>query len=105
MTDMLVDEATDPYRLPDDAVVRSAWDDALERGGEMLVLAGNDVTLLSPVATEAVLASRRGITVADLGRRLVLEFGEPGAVDPSDMARDIITVLVSRGVMTVDSPE
>ncbi|WP_156155934.1 hypothetical protein [Demequina phytophila] len=105
MSDVAVDSALDPYRLPDEAVVRSAWDDALERGGEMLVLAGNDVTLLSPVATEAVLAARRGIAVGELSRRLVVEFGEPEGIDAGDMARDIITVLVSRGVMTVDASE
>ncbi|WP_062462183.1 hypothetical protein [Demequina soli] len=93
----------DAYRLADDARVRSAWDDALERGGEMLVLAGNDVSLLSPVATEAVLAARQGITVASLGDHLVREFGEPADGDIGAMVRVLIDALIGRGVLSVEA--
>ncbi|MDN4475434.1 hypothetical protein QQX09_06155 [Demequina sp. SYSU T00192] len=96
---------SDAYRLRDDAVVRSSWDDALERGGEMLVLAGNDVTLLSPLAAEAVLAARHGITVVALAERLVCAFGEPEGGDAGDMAREVVLALVPRGVMTLESAE
>ncbi|MFP5358918.1 MAG: hypothetical protein ACLGHM_00220 [Actinomycetes bacterium] len=92
----------EPYDIPDDARVTSGWDDAIERDGEMLVLCGNDVSLLSVIATEAALAARRGITVSDLAERLVEEFGHPEGRDPGSLVRQIVAALVSRGVMTLD---
>ncbi|WP_062311214.1 hypothetical protein [Demequina rhizosphaerae] len=93
------------YRLADDSVVRSHWDDALERGGEMLVLAGNDVTLLSPIAAEAALAARGGITVGDLERHLLAEFGAPDEGDTESAVRALVDTLVGRGVMSVEPAE
>jgi len=89
--------------LADDAVVRSRWDDALERDGEMLVLAGNDVSLLSPLAAEAALAARRGLTVAALATHLEREFGAPPDRDRGEAVREVIAALMSRGVMTVEA--
>ncbi|WP_062466002.1 hypothetical protein [Demequina maris] len=96
---------SDAYRLAGDAVVRSHWDDALERGGEMLVLAGNAVTLLSPVAAEAVLAARSGVTVGELESHLLEEFGEPKGRDSASMVRDLVSTLIGRGVLSVESVE
>ncbi|WP_062527371.1 hypothetical protein [Demequina rhizosphaerae] len=91
------------YGLPDDAVVRSSWDDALERGGEMLVLAGNDVTLLSPVATEAALAARDGISVGDLRRHLLDEFGAPPEGEVDVLVQGLVDTLIARGVFRIES--
>lgn len=90
-----------PYDMEDDAVVTSSWDDALERDGQMLVLCGNDVSLLSPVATEAALVAREGVTVAALERMLTREFGMPDGASPGEVTRQIIAALISRGVMTL----
>ncbi len=91
-----------PYDLVDDAVVVSGWDDALERDGEMLVLAGNDVTLLAPLATEAVLAARDGITIGALGEQLFRVFGMPEGIDSGAALRELVASLIARGVMHVE---
>ncbi|WP_156158984.1 PqqD family protein [Demequina gelatinilytica] len=88
--------------LMDDARVRSVWDDAIERDGQMLVLAGNEVSLLSPVATELVRAAREDITVAELGEHLAEVFGAPPGQDPAAAVREFLAALLQRGVIEVD---
>ncbi|WP_062530191.1 hypothetical protein [Demequina rhizosphaerae] len=90
-------------RLQDDAVVRSQFDDALERDGEMLVLVGNDVSLLSAVAAEVVRAARRGISVGALKRHLLGEFGEPADGDAGVAVRELVAALTGRGVLRVEA--
>lgn len=92
----------EPYDLEDDAVVVSRWDDALERDGEMLVLAGNDVTLLAPLATEAVLSARDGIAVGELREQLFRVFGVPDGVDTVLAVRELVASLIARGVMRLE---
>ncbi|WP_062387850.1 hypothetical protein [Demequina iriomotensis] len=88
--------------LPGGARVRSVWDDAIERDGQMLVLAGNEVSLLSPVATALVHAARDGITLDALGARLVEDFGAPEGRDPGEVLREFVTALVQRGVIVIE---
>ncbi len=88
--------------LGDAVRVRSVWDDAIERDGEMLVLAGNEVSLLSPVATELVLAARDGISVAGLRDHLLEVFGSPEADDGDARVREMVAALMARGVIVVD---
>ncbi|WP_062304523.1 hypothetical protein [Demequina subtropica] len=95
-------EVPEAAALADDARVRSVWDDAIERDGQMLVLAGNEVSLLSPVATELVLAARDGISVAALGAHLAEVFGAPPGQDPGAAVRDFLAALLQRGVIALD---
>ncbi len=94
-----------PFEIADDAVVRSAWDDALERDGELLVLCGTDVTLLSPLACEAAIVARHGITVGELAERLRAAFGDPAGGTLAGAVRELVATLLACGVMTVDTEE
>ncbi|WP_042213596.1 hypothetical protein [Demequina mangrovi] len=84
--------------------VRSVWDDVIERDGQMLVLSGNEVSLLSIVATEIARAAHDGITLEALADHLVEVFGPPQHTDGVDAVREIIDVLMQRGVMVIERP-
>lgn len=88
--------------IADSARITAAWDDLLERDGQALVLAGNDVTLLSPLASAAVqFCAEGGVTVAELAAYLVAEFGVPSGFDPAQAVRDVLIALQERGVVTI----
>ncbi|MDN4490643.1 hypothetical protein QQX13_07340 [Demequina sp. SYSU T00068] len=87
--------------IPDDALVTAAWDDVLERDGQVLVLAGNDVTLLSPLASAAALACRQGISVARLTAVLEERFGVPDGGDSSSAVREVVAALQERGIVSI----
>ena len=92
----------EPLDVADSAVVRACWDDVLERDGQLLVLVGNDVMLLSPLASAAALACEHGITVAALAEALVAQFGTPPDVDQAHAVRELLATLLGRRVLGID---
>lgn len=93
-----------PLEAEDTAVVTAYLDDALERDGEMLVLRGNELTLLSPVAATTMALSRDGaLTVAELTRALMAVFGAPDDGDSDVAVRQILRSLADRGLVKVES--
>ncbi|WP_286214854.1 hypothetical protein [Demequina sediminis] len=80
----------------------AAWDDLLERDGQVLVLVGNDVTLLSPLASEAALyCTGDGVTVAALTSYLEGVFGAPPSGDPGAAVREVLAALQERAVLSI----
>ncbi|MDE0573659.1 hypothetical protein ON058_09560 [Demequina sp. B12] len=92
-----------PLSLPADAVVTSRADDFLERDGEMLVLAGSHVYLLSPVAAEAMRVAWGGVPVAELQVALVEVFGKPSTGNIHEVLMAILAPLVDQGLMVHSS--
>ncbi|WP_144018879.1 hypothetical protein [Demequina sp. NBRC 110056] len=89
-----------PVELDDGARLRSEVDDFIERDGQLLVLKGNDLTLLSHVASAAVLATMdEEQTVVSLAEILIDLYGVPEGVDPAIAIRQIVAVLVERGIV------
>lgn len=92
---------TDPRAsdLTSSTIISTCYDDALERDGELLVLAGDEVVLLSPLASELVWSARHGATLAETAAHLMNTFGAPEGADPGEMVRGLVNELVARGVL------
>lgn len=83
------------------AVRRIAVDDELLLGDELVLLVGQRVVLLSPLASYAL--GRLGedwTDVADLGALLVEEYGDPG---DEGALTDLVAALVDEGLAEVRS--
>ena len=88
--------------IADDAVVRISWDDALERDGQVLALCGNEVTLMSELASAAVLfCGERGATIAAVVDHLEATFGAPEHGDSGAAVRELLVSLQERGVVSI----
>ncbi|MDN4477448.1 hypothetical protein QQX10_08480 [Demequina sp. SYSU T00039] len=88
--------------IPDDALVTATWDDLIERDGQALALSGNDVSLLSELATAAVLFCAEGdATVSAIAAHLEELFGAPEGADTSAAVREVLTTLQNRGVVSI----
>ncbi|WP_084075204.1 hypothetical protein [Demequina sp. NBRC 110052] len=92
---------TDPRAsdLLSTTIISTCYDDALARDGELLVLAGDEVVLLSPLASELVWSARHGATLAETVAHLMSTFGAPEGADPEAMVRDLVIELAARGVL------
>ncbi|MDN4472013.1 hypothetical protein [Demequina zhanjiangensis] len=88
-----------PAPLAEDAVVVAVHEDAVERDGEMLVLVGSEVVLLSAVATALVGHAHEPADVSTLATLLVEEFGAPPSGDPFAAVCTLAGELVARGVL------
>lgn len=91
-----------PYALHPQTVLTSQWDDAISRDGQLLVLVGSDVTLLSPLAAFAVAKARGGVTVEALGELLREEFGVPEDRPLADALGEVVATLIARGVVRAE---
>lgn len=88
--------------IEDDAIVVATVDDALVRDGQMLVLVGSEVMLLSQVSSEIVRVSASGVTVTELSDHLLAVFGEPPAGNSApEQTRIMVTRLSEAGVVHV----
>lgn len=88
--------------IADTAVVSAAWDDLLERDGQVLVLTGTQVTLLSPLASAAVLhCADGGVTVRALTAHLEQLFGSPPGGDLDAAVRELLGTLQLRAVVSI----
>ncbi len=85
--------------LGPDAVVAAAYDDALSRDGELLVLVRAEVVLLSELASALVGYAGDGSTVSTLAARLTDEFGVPEGVNVVETVGTLAAELVERGVL------
>ncbi|MFV0633672.1 hypothetical protein [Demequina sp.] len=91
-----------PLEFASNALVRAVADDALERDGEVLVLHGSDLTLLSSIAGAVVLETlHEPRTVAQLTVRLFDQFGLPEGVEPGEAVRQVLGALVDRRIVEV----
>jgi hypothetical protein len=88
--------------MEDSAIVVATVDDALVRDGQMLVLVGSEVMLLSPVSSEIVRVSASGVTVEELGEHLFAMFGPPPQGNSvADQTRIMLGRLSEAGVVHV----
>jgi hypothetical protein len=87
--------------LDDHTVVVARYDDAISSEGRTLVLHESTVLLLSEVSSAALHHAIGGITVADLGARLLDEFGPPPqGGDVPHVTRQIVAALEWHGLLT-----
>jgi hypothetical protein len=95
----------EPLPVGGEARVVSVVDSALERDGELLVLRGNDLALLSPVASAVVMLARAtgdgGVAVDYLATTLFEQFGRPVGVDPNVAVRQVLAELSDRGFVEI----
>ncbi|GIG53766.1 hypothetical protein [Demequina activiva] len=95
----------DPVDAKDTDRVIAHVDSVLERDGEMLVLRGSDLTLLSPLASALVATVRaREYSVGQLAARLSAQFGRPEGMDPGVAVRQVLGALQERGLIEVRPP-
>lgn len=82
-----------------DSVVVAAHDDAVERDGEMLVLVGTELALLSSVAAALVREAAEPKSIDQLGAVLVAEYGVPAGDTPTTAVLRIAEELLGRGII------
>ncbi|MEJ3404868.1 hypothetical protein WDJ51_08990 [Rathayibacter sp. YIM 133350] len=87
--------------MRDILVRRMPWVDAVEREGELLVLIGERVLLLSTLARAIVEATDAWTPVGEIVAMLEAEFGVPDGVDPDAVARAAIDALAADGVVAL----
>lgn len=91
--------STDATPLTGDSMVIATVDDALERDGQMLVLAGTHVLLLSALGAAVVTAAATPISLDALAARLVELFGTPPDGDAMTVTLDTVAQLLERAVL------
>ena len=83
---------------------RGAVMDAIEIDGEVVVMIGEAVLLLGPIAGRVWTWAGDGVAEADLRERIFARFGHPG--DPDQAWTAIIAELVRHGVIErVEAPQ
>ncbi|WP_062071337.1 hypothetical protein [Demequina sediminicola] len=98
-----IQSAPQAVGIADDSQLTSHADDFLVRDGQMLVLRGYDLYLLSQVAAESMSAAWEGIGYSALRTRLLEIFGEPLGVSVDVQLQRILEPLLLEGLMTVDA--
>jgi len=83
-------------------VSRGSITDAVTRDGETVVMVGDQVMLLSPLASAALARIDGDTDVAVVGAALVEMFGAPPDGDPISMTLSVLQDLSAAGVVKLD---
>lgn len=76
--------------------------DALERDGELVVMADDRVILLSELASCALTLAETSHDLSSLAAELVARFGPPPHGDEISAARSVLEELASHGLVTLE---
>lgn len=81
-------------------VVAARLDDqVVDSDGRSVVLVGQDVSVISALATAALRLAEDPITANDLGRRLADLFGEPAHGSVAEATGIVVASLLARGLL------